>query len=83
MGESDIFDEDEVFVSPQPFPPKYRIPREIYFALSEVGQCLTTLEDMLPENPGHLKGDSAVRVRVEPILSLDAEDGVEAKDTPL
>lgn len=58
-------------------------PREIYFALSEVGQCLTALEDMLPENPGHLKGDSAVRIRVEPILSLDAEDEVEAEDTPL
>lgn len=83
LGDPKIFDEDEVSGSPRPFPPKYKIPREIYFSLSEVGQCSTYLEVALLENPGHMKGDGATRVRVEPVLAFDSEDMVEVEDPPL
>ncbi|KAI5442096.1 hypothetical protein KIW84_011242 [Lathyrus oleraceus] len=44
-------------------------------------RCLRKV--VLPENPGHLKGDVVVRVMIESVLTFDAKDAVEVEDTPL
>ncbi|KAI5436644.1 hypothetical protein KIW84_022958 [Lathyrus oleraceus] len=83
QGESDIFDGDEFSSLPRPFPLKYMITREIHYALSEVGQCSKASKVVLPENPGHLKGSGASRVRIKHVLAFDTNNEVEAEDTPL
>lgn len=59
------------------------ITGEIHYALSEVGQCSKAPKVVLPENPGHLKGSCASRVRNKHVLAFDTNDEVEAEDTPL
>lgn len=59
------------------------ILREIHSAISDVRQCLTALESVLPGNHGHWKGSSAVTMRVDHVLTFDADNKVEAEGTPL
>lgn len=48
-----------------------------------MGQCSKALESALPGDPGPFKGSYAVTMRVEHALTFDADDEVEAEETPL
>lgn len=58
------------------------ITREIHYALSEIRQCLTTLEVVLPEKLGHMEASGTRRVKIEHVLTFDVDDEVEVEDTP-